>query len=273
MDIVMDGLGFGESLRWHRGRVWVADWAAGQVWSCAADGTGRRLEATVPSFPLCFDLDTEGLLLLLDNAGRRLLRRTPDGTLETAADLGGQTPWNEVVARPGGGCFVDNIGFDFPEGEFAPGWVAHVSPYGTSRVVADGLSFPNGMTLTPDGRTLLVAESYAEGVTAFDVADDGALSGRRVWAATPGEHPDGICLDAEGALWIADVGHGHCLRVAEGGEVLETVDLDRGAFDCVLGAAADGTPRLFVVGQDFGGEATGPTGLVAACEVDVPGVG
>lgn len=279
----MEGLAFGESLRWHDGRVWVADWAQGRVWSADPDGgveggvTGgdRRLEAEVASFPLCFDHAADGSLLLLDNGGRQLLRGRPGGTPEPWVDLAhlATTPWNEVVADARGGCYLDNIGFDFPEGEFAPGTVVHVGADGRARVVADGLAFPNGMALTPDSRTLLVAESYAECVTAFDVAADGGLSGRRVWAATPGDHPDGICLDATGALWVADVGRGHCLRVAEGGEVLADVDFDRGAFDCVLSTDPE-RPRLFVVGQDFGGEPSGvPSGLVAAYDAPAPGIG
>ena len=274
MDIVMEGLAFGESLRWHDGRVWVADWAQGQVWSCTAEGGDRRLEASVESFPLCFDHDAGGGLLLLDGAHGQVLRREPDGALVRTAGLGelATTPWNEIVARPQGGCFVDNIGFDFPEGEFSPGLVAHVAVDGSARVVAEGLAFPNGMALVDGGATLLVAESYAECVTAFDVADDGALTGRRVWAATPGDHPDGICADAEGALWVADVGREHCLRVAEGGEVLATVDFDRGAFSCTL-SRGTGQPRLLVVGQQFSGEPSGPSGVVASYPAPAPGAG
>ncbi len=270
----MEGLTFGESLRWHDGRVWVADWAQGQVWSCAADGGDPRLEAAVASFPLCFDFDGEGRLLLLDNAGRQVLRREPDGALVPWADLGGlaTTPWNEIVSDSRGGCFLDNIGFAFPEDEFSPGTVVHVAADGTARVVAEGLAFPNGLAVVDGGATLLVAESYAECVTAFDVGDAGTLSGRRVWAATPGDHPDGICADAEGALWVADVGREHCLRVAEGGEVLATVDLDRGAFSCTLSRDTE-RPRLFVVGQQFGGAPAGPTGIVAAYPAPVPGAG
>ena len=274
MEIVMEGLAFGESLRWHGGRVWVADWARGQVWSCTGDGGDRRLEASVESFPLCFDFDGEGRLLLLDNAHRQVLRREPDGTLVTYADLGGlaTTPWNEIVADSRGGCFVDNIGFEFPEGEFSPGTVAHVAADGTARVVAEGMAFPNGLAVVDGGATLLVAESYAECVTAFDVGDDGALTGRRVWAATPGDHPDGICADADGALWVADVGREHCLRVAEGGVVLATVDFDRGAFSCTLSRDTE-RPRLFVVGQQFGGEPPGPTGIVASHPAPAVGAG
>lgn len=148
-----------------------------------------------------------------------------------------------------------------------------VHPDGEVVSVADDLAFPNGMAITTDGSTLVVAESYAEQLTAYDVASDGRLSGRRVWAATPGDHPDGICMDAMGAVWYADVGNRHCVRIREGGEVMATVDLDRGAFACALSTGAD--PKLFVVGQDWGGpEAVGgATGQIVAFPAQAPGVG
>jgi len=143
--------------------------------------------------------------------------------------------------------------------------VVRVDTDGTVTRVADDLAFPNGMAVTPDGSTLLVAESYAEQVTAFEVGDDGSLGERRVWAATPGDHPDGICLDRSGALWYADVGNRHCVRVREGGEVLGTVELDRGAFSCLLDDTGE---SLYVVGQDWGGDpAAGPSGIVARFDI------
>ena len=138
-----------------------------------------------------------------------------------------------------GRAYVNSIGFDFPGGEFAPGLVALVGTDGSTRVVAEGLAFPNGMAISPDGSTLVVAESYGEKLTAYPIADDGSLGDARTWAATPGDHPDGICFDASGALWYADVGNEHCVRVREGGEVLDTVDSDRGAFACALSRDGD----------------------------------
>ena len=131
------------------------------------------------------------------------------------------------------------------------GVIALVSPDGGVRQVAEALAFPNGMAITPDNRTLIVAESWAEGLTSYDIVDDGSLSGRRVWAATPGDHPDGICLDADGAVWYADVGNRHCVRVREGGEVLETIGLDRGAFACMLGGPDGRT--LFMLAAEWRG--------------------
>ena len=175
-------------------------------------------------------------LLVVDSARRRLLRRELDGSLVQHADLSAvsQKPWNDIVADDRGNAYVNTIGFDFPGGEFAPGLVVLVTPDGGVGQVADDLAFPNGMAISPDGGTLVVAESYANRLTGYDVGRDGGLGNRRVWAETPGDHPDGICMDAEGAVWYADVGNQHCVRVREGGEVLATVDLDRGAFACTL---------------------------------------
>jgi sugar lactone lactonase YvrE len=206
---------------------------------------------------------------------RRVLRREPGGTLVTHADLAAIStkPWNDIVVDGRGNAYVDGIGFDFPGGDFAPGQVALVAPDGTVTQVADGLAFPNGMAVSADGSTLVVAESYAEQLTAYEIAADGTLGGRRVWAATPGDHPDGICLDDTGAVWYADVANHHCVRVREGGEVVDTVEFDRGAFACALSRGPD--PLLYVVGQDWGGpESTGePTGRVAAFPAPAPGDG
>ena len=195
-------------------------------------------------------------------------------SLVTHAELSGVStrPWNDIVAADRGNVYVNSIGFDFPGGEFAPGLVALVTPDGNVRQVAGDVAFPNGMAITPEGRTLIVAESYASQITAFQIGADGGLSDRRVWAKTPGDHPDGIGVDAEGAVWYADVGNQHCVRVREGGEVLATVNLDRGAFACALSRGDD--PHLFVVGQHYGGpEAAQPSGRVVAFPAPAPGAG
>ncbi len=270
----MDGIAFGESPRWHDGRAWVSDWGAGRIYSVSADGT-PTVEAEVASFPLCFDFLPDGRLLLVSSADRAVLVREADGTLTRHADLApvATTPWNDVVVDDRGNAYVNNIGFEFGEGEFAPGIVVLVSSDGAVTPVADGLAFPNGMAVTADGSTLIVAESYAEQLTAFDIATDGTLSGRGVWAPTPTDHPDGICVDADGAVWYADVGNRRCVLVAEGGKVLDTVEFDRGAFACALSREPD--PRLFVVGQDWGGPAAvgGATGVLAAFAAPAPGAG
>jgi sugar lactone lactonase YvrE len=272
MRLIMEGITFGESPRWYDGRLWFSDWGAGRVLSVAPDGRST-VEAEVSSFPLCIDFLPDGRLLIVSSADRALLVREADGSLVEHASLGQLShPWNDIAVDGRGNAYVNNIGFDFPTGTFAPGTVALVTPDGRVTQVADGLAFPNGMAVTADGSTLLVAESYAEQLTAYDIAEDGTLSDRRVWAATPGDHPDGICIDATGAAWYADVGNQHCVRVAQGGAVLATVDLDRGAFACALSSGPD--PELFVVGQAWGGPGdTGTTtGQLVAFPAPAPGV-
>src|SRR5262249_42216112 len=135
--------------------------------------------------------------------------------------------WNEIVVDGRGNTYVNGCGFDLLAGEaFAPGIVALVTPEGVARQVADGIAFPNGMAVTPDNSTLIIAESYGQKLTAFDIATDGGLANRRVWADLDGGVPDGICLDAGNAIWYGDVPHKRCVRVREGGEVLQTIDLD-----------------------------------------------
>jgi sugar lactone lactonase YvrE len=174
-----------------------------------------------------------------------------------------------------GNASLNNIGFDFPGGEFAPGILALVTPDGTLRQVADGVAFPNGMAVTPDNATLILAESYANKLTAFDIAADGSLSNRRVWADLPGGFPDGICIDADNAVWYADVPNKRCVRVREGGEVLQTVDLDRGCFACMLGGPEGKT--LFMMAADWPGaineDGAARTGQVVTVQAPAPGVG
>jgi sugar lactone lactonase YvrE len=274
VDVVVDGVVFGECPRWHDGRLWFSDWGAGRVLSVAADGT-TVVEAEVASFPLCIDFLPDGGLVMVSSADRALLRREPDGSLVPYADLApvSTKPWNDIVVDARGHAYVNSIGFAFPGEDYAPGLLVHVSPDGDVTPVADGLAFPNGMAITDDGSTLIVAESYAEQLTAFDIGEDGTLAGRRVWAATPGEHPDGICVDTTGAVWLADVGRRHCVRVREGGEVLTTVTLDRGAFACTL--SREGDPTLFVTAQNWSGPDAvgGATGQVVAFPAPAPGAG
>ena len=269
----MEGVVFGESPRWHDGRIWFSDWGANQVIALDLDGS-HEVVATIPSFPMCIDFLPDGRLLVVDSAQRRLLRREPDGSLVEHADLSGisDKPWNDIVVDARGNAYVNTIGFDFPDGEFAPGSVVHVTPEGEVTQVADDLAFPNGMAISPDGATLIIAESYANRLSAYDIGANGHLDSRRVWAETPDDHPDGICMDADGAVWYADVGNQHCVRVREGGEVLAIVDLDRGAFSCTLSRGAD--PQLFVVGQNWDGpESPQPSGQVVGFPAPAQGAG
>jgi sugar lactone lactonase YvrE len=273
MTVLMEGIVFGESPRWHDGRVWFSDWGAHQVIALDPEG-GHEVVVSVPSFPMCIDFLPDGRLLVVDSAQRRLLRREPDGSMVTHADLApiSTKPWNDLVVDADGNAYVNNIGFDFPGGEPAPGLIALVTPDGGVRVVADDLAFPNGMAITADGATLVVAESYANRLTAFDIGRDGDLGGRRAWADVGDDHPDGICIDAQGAVWYADVANKHCVRVREGGEAVGVVDLDRGAFACTLSRGDD--PKLYVVGQEYGGpQASEPTGQVVVFPAPAAGAG
>ncbi len=251
METVLSGIQFGESPRWHQGRLWLSDWGAHEL--IALDPSGeRQLLARVASFPFCFDWLPDGRLLVVHSARRVLLRREADGAFVTHAELGRLSAgaWNEIVVDGRGNAYVNGSGFDLMTGEpYAPGTIVVVSPDGAARAVADGLAFPNGMVVTPDNATLIVAESYASRLTAFDIGRDGGLSNRRVWAELPGDHPDGICLDVEGALWSADVANKHCVRVGEGGTVLQRVDLDRGCFACTLGGADRTT--LYLIAREW----------------------
>jgi sugar lactone lactonase YvrE len=254
LQLLMSGLAFPESPRWHQDRLWLSDWGAHEVIAVNLDG---RSEVVVgyPSFPMCIDWLPDGRLLIVSATEGLLVRRESDGSLATHADLSDLAghKWNDIVVDGRGNAYVNNVGFDFPGGEFAPGIVAVAAPDGSVRQVADGVEFPNGMAVTPDNSTLIVAESYGNRLTAFDIAGDGSLSNRRIWAALGDGAPDGICLDTEGAVWYADVPNKRCVRVREGGEVLQTIDLDRGCFACILGGPNGRT--LFMTANDWRGPA------------------
>jgi sugar lactone lactonase YvrE len=195
----------------------------------------------------------------------------------THADLSSLSdrPWNEIVVDGRGNAYINNTGFHFPGEEFAPGILALASPDGSARQVADGVAFPNGMVVAADDSTLILAESYGKRLTAFDIAADGSLSNRRVWADLAGGFPDGICRDAENAIWYGDVPNKRCVRVREGGEVLQTIDLDRGCFACMLGGVAKRT--LFLMAAVWEGPASMAgrrrTGQVLTAEAPAPGAG
>jgi sugar lactone lactonase YvrE len=276
LQVLMSGLAFPESPRWHEDRLWFSDWGAHEV--VAVDLEGRsEVVARAPSFPMCIDFLPDGRLLIVSASEGLLLRREPDGSLVPHADLAGlsEHKWNDIVVDGRGNAYVNNTGFDFPGGEFAPGVLALVTPDGSARQIAEGVAFPNGMVVTPDNSTLIVAESYGNRLTAFDIAADGDLSNRRVWADLPGAAPDGICLDAENAVWYGDVPNKRCVRVREGGEVLQTIQLDRGCFACALGGPDGRT--LFLMANDWRGPASmadgSRAGQALTADAPAPGVG
>jgi sugar lactone lactonase YvrE len=258
--LLLTDIAFGEQPRWHDGRLWFSDWGPGEVIAADLDGNSEVV-LRVGSFPCCTDWLPDGRLVVVSSRAGLLLRREADGSLVTHADLGSASSpaaGNELVVDGRGNAYVNGGGFNLMAGEpFAPGIIALATPDGSAREVADDLAFPNGMLVTPDNETLIVAESYAKRLTAFDIASDGSLANRRVWADLGDGVPDGICLDAEGAVWYADVPNKRCSRVREGGEVLEMIELDRGCFACALGGPDRQT--LFMIAKEW----TGPENMFA----------
>jgi len=236
------GLAMGESPRWHEDRLWCCDWGAQEI--IAVDLHGRSEVALRTSFalPFCIDWLPDGRLLVVSGREGLVLGREPDGTLVTHADLRGLSPavWNEIVVDGRGNVYING----------GPGIVL-LTPDGLVREVANSFAFPNGMAVTPDNSTLIIAESHGKKITAFDIAKDGGLSRRRVWADLGDGVPDGICIDADNAVWYADVPNKRCVRVREGGAVLQTVTVDRGCFACMLGGEKRET--LFIVATEWRG--------------------
>jgi sugar lactone lactonase YvrE len=270
------GLVIGESPRWHDDQLWFCHWGAKEVVALDLDGESEVV-ARVPS-PVPFSIDwlPDGRLLIVSGPEGLLVRIEADGSRVTHADLTGLSPhtWNEIVVDGRGNAYVNSIDFDFMGGgEYSPGIVALVTPDGAVRQVADGIAFPNGMVVTPDNSTLIVAESFGKRLTAFDIAADGGLSNQRVWADLGDRPPDGICLDAEGAVWCASMGR--CVRVGEGGAVLNEVEVDRACFACMLGGAEGKT--LFIMAAEWRGTEKmfdePHTGQVLTAEAPAPRAG
>ena len=273
---LLTGLRIGECARWHDDRLWLANWGEGEV--LAVDSAGEReviVELDKATIPISIDWLGDGTLLVVSGPEGQVLRREADDSLVTHAELAALSPhtWNEIVVDGRDNVYVNTINFDFMGGgEFAPGLIAVITPDGEVRQVADGLQFPNGMIVTPDNSTLICAESFAGRLTAFDIEPDGGLSGRRVWAEL-GEGGDGICLDAEDAVWTP-AGQ-TCMRVREGGEVLETVELDRFCFACALGGEDRRT--LFMLAAPWLGTENmfdgPPSGVVRTFDAPASGAG
>jgi len=269
LQILSTGIAMGESPRWHDNRLWFSDWGAQEIVTVDVNGNRETVLRTPFGLPFCIDWLPDNRLLIVSGRESRLLRVESDGSLATHADLRSVSDgvWNEIVVDGRGNVYVNG----------APGVIALVTPDGSIRQVADGIAFPNGMAVTPDNGTLIIAESHGKKLTAFDIATDGSLSNRRVWADLGAGAPDGICIDAEKAVWYGDVPNKRCVRVREGGEVLLTIDLDRGCFACMLGGADDRT--LFLIATEWRGMEKIPevararTGQILAIEAPAAGAG
>jgi sugar lactone lactonase YvrE len=233
---LLDGLRFPEGPRWRDGRLWFSDMHDGRV--IAVDLAGRaETVVEVPEQPSGLGWLPDGRLLVVSMKDRRLLRLDPGGLIEVA-DLSPYATFhcNDMVVDARGRAYVGNFGFDLHGGARpVPADLVLVEPNGRVRVVAEKLAFPNGAVITPDGKTLVIGESFAARLTAFDVAEDGSLSNRRTWARLERAVPDGICLDADGAIWVASPVSAEVLRVCEGGAVTRRVPVETQAFACALG--------------------------------------
>jgi len=276
---VADGLCFPEGPRWHDGRLWFSDMHAHQVRSLDPVSGEQRVELEVPTQPSGLGWRPDGTLLVVSMTDRRLLA-VRDGDAEVVADLSDVAPHhcNDMVVDARGRAYVGNFGFDLhdPDADQRTTTLALVDVDGTVSVAADELFFPNGCVVTPDGGTLIVGESFSGWLTAFSIADDGTLHDRRPWARVRGATPDGICLDADGAVWMASPISHQVLRVAEGGEVLAEVRTsdERQPFACMLGG--DDRRTLFVCTAFTSEPAEARAeraGRIEAIEVDVPGTG
>jgi len=272
---LLTGLAFGESPRWHEGRLWVSNWGTQEIIALDPDGQSEVIVRVPTTLPYSIDWLPDGRLLVVSGQERLVLCMEADGSLVTHADLTGLSDhgFNEIVVDGRGAIYVNGGG---PMGGEGPaGMVVLITPDGSARQVAGGIAFPNGMAVTPDNTTLIVADSWARRLTAFDIAADGSLSTGRVWADLGDGAPDGICIDAEAAVWYADVPNKRCVRVREGGEVLQTVDFDRGCFACMLGGADGRT--LFVTAAEWRGFEhmfdDARTGQVLSIRAPAPGVG
>ena len=273
------GLKFTESPRWRDGKLWFLDIHDQRIKTADLDG---RLETavTLPFKPNGFGLRRDGSLLVGDAFQRRIYRW--DGaSLQSVADLSGMTTFclSDGVVDAQDRMYVGDIGYNFLDRTLQPVdscVIACVQPDGRAAVVAEGLHFPNGMVIAPDGRTLIVAECMGHRLTAFDIRADGTLADRRLFAQLPGDvHPDGIALDAEGAVWLANPeGRPAVLRVREGGEIAECVELDTQAYAVMLGGPE--RRHLFICASDSHDPARiakAPSATLQVVEVDVPGAG
>ena len=267
--MLLTEIAMGESPRWHENRLWFSDWGAQEIVTVDLDGNREVVVRTPFALPFCIDWSADGQLLIVSGREGLLLRRDADGSLGKYADLRSIADgvWNEIVVDGRGNAYVNG----------GPGIIALLTHNGSARLVADGIAFPNGMAITPDNATLIIAESHGKKLTAFDITADGSLSNRRIWADLAGGVPDGICIDADNAVWYADVPNKRCVRVREGGEVMQTVELDRGCFACMLGGKDKKT--LFIVAAEWRGMeniaevAQARTGQVLTVDAPAPGVG
>lgn len=275
--ILLDKLVFTEGPRWHEGKLWFSDMYNHQVMTVDMEGNTETI-IEISKQPSGLGWLPDGRLLVVSMTDRRLLRLDPDG-LSEVADLSNLASFhcNDMVVDLHGRAYVGNFGFDlYTEPRvFKSAEIILVMPDGETRVVADELAFPNGTVITPDGKTLIVGESFAARLTAFEIEADGSLTKRRIWAQLDEEVvPDGICHDEEGAIWIASPSSSEVLRVHEGGEISQRIKVETTAFACMLGGTDRRTLFILTAETHHPNEAKAKaSGRIEFVEVDVPGAG
>jgi sugar lactone lactonase YvrE len=275
-EVLLDGLMFPEGPRWHAEKLWFSDMHAGQVMTVDMGGKADVI-TTVPHSPSGLGWLPDGRLLVVSMLDRRLLRLDGGGLTEVA-DLSQLASFhcNDMVVDHQGRAYIGNFGFDLnAQAPFSPAEVILVHPDGRALVAAEEMAFPNGSAITPDGSTLIVAETFGSRLSAFDIAEDGSLSNRRVWAEVEDAFPDGICLDAEGGVWVASpAGKIGVMRVCEGGEITHHIDVDTQAYACMLGGPERKTLFMLTAETiDPDGARAKVNGRIEMVPVDVPGAG
>lgn len=276
-EVLLDGLAFGEGPRWHEDRLWFSDMHKDRVEAVGLDGESEVI-VEVPQRPSGLGWLPDGRLLVVSMVDRKLLRLDDDGLTEVA-DLSQIATWhcNDMVVDAQGRAYIGNFGWDIesePALQPVGAALTRVTPDGEMSIVAHDLIFPNGTVITPDGKTLIIGETFAGRLSAFDIDRDGSLSGRRDFAALPGIAPDGICLDAEGAVWVSCPVSGRVVRVKDGGEITHDIEVDTLAFACMLGGPQ--RKHLFICTAKHSTSAAcraEHTGRIEVLEVDVPGAG
>lgn len=283
--MIADGLYFGEGPRWHDGRLWFSDFHDHAVKSMDAAG-GVRTELQIDDQPSGLGWLPDGRMLVVSMRRRQVLRVDPDG-VKVHADLSAIATFhtNDMVVDRHGRAYVGNFGFDLDhalqsrgvEGvlaEHPTAVLARIDPDGSVHIACAEMHFPNGSVITPDGKTLIVAETLAMRLTAFDIAADGSLSNRRLWAQVGMRAPDGICLDANGHVWIANAIAPECVLFAPGGEVIATIETDQPCFACMLGGPDRRTLYMLTAPTSVADLASAsPQGRVMAVQVGTPGAG
>lgn len=279
------GLHFGEGPRWHQGKLWFSDFYDHAVKTVDERGVVET-KLGVPGQPSGLGWLPDGRMLVVSMLDRAVLRMEY-GHLVVHADLSHVADFhcNDMVVDSAGRAYVGNFGFDVHEATRAGTFrdaldrhagtnLARVDPDGTVAVAASGMMFPNGMAITPDGRTLIVAETMGRRLTAFDIDAFGNLLNRRLWASLGRRSPDGICLDEQGAVWVADAAAAECVRVAEGGRELEVVPTGQTCFACMLGGR-DGRTLFMLTAAASHPDRAGVqrTGSVLAIDVEHPHAG